>query len=184
VYVSDPLTEDRALIGSASADLWVRSSYQEADLGVTLSEVRPDGSETYIQSGVLRGTHRRTTPESTPLLPLMSGLEADAEPLPADEFVEARVEIFPFAHVIREGSRIRVSVHTPGGDKVRWKYILAEVPDGSYVDVGQSAAHPSKLVLPWVPTVTGYPDEVPENCESLRAQPCRDFEEFTNTPAG
>ena len=128
---------------------WIRSSYQEADLGVTLSEVRPDGSETYIQSGVLRGTHRRTTPESTPLLPLMSGLEQDAEPLPTDEFVEARVEIFPFAHVVREGSR-----------------------------------HPSKLVLPLVPTVTGYPEAVPENCQALRAQPCRDFEEYTNTPAG
>ena len=184
VFVSEPLTEDEPLIGSASADLWIRSSYQEADLGVTLSEVRPDGSETYIQSGVLRGTHRRTTPESTPLLPLMSGLEQDAEPLPTDEFVEARVEIFPFAHVVREGSRIRISVHTPGGDKVRWKYILAEVPDDAFVEVGHSAEHPSKVVLPLVPTVTGYPEAVPENCQALRAQPCRDFEEYTNTPAG
>lgn len=183
VFVSDPLTEDQPLIGSASADLWIRSSYQEADLGVTLSEVRPDGSETYIQSGVLRGTHRRTTAGSTPLLPLMSGLEEDAEPLPSDEFVEARVEIFPFAQVVRAGSRIRISVHTPGGDKVRWKYILAEVPDGAYVDVGHSAEHPSKVVLPLVPSVTGYPSAVPEDCHSLRAQPCRDYEEFTNTPA-
>jgi predicted acyl esterase len=183
VYVSEPLTEDQPFIGSASADLWIRSSYQEADLGVTLSEVRPDGSETYIQSGVLRGTHRRTTPASTPLLPLMTGLAEDAQPLPADEFVEARVEIFPFAHVVREGSRIRISVHTPGGDKVRWTYILAEVPDDSFVDVGQSGRYPSKLVLPLVPTVSGYPDEVPENCNALRAQPCRDFEEYANTPA-
>ena len=134
-------------------------------------------------SGVLRGTHPRTTAGSTPLLPLMSGLEEDAEPLPSDEFVEARVEIFPFAQVVRAGSRIRISVHTPGGDKVRWKYILAEVPDGAYVDVGHSAEHPSKVVLPLVPSVTGYPSAVPEDCHSLRAQPCRDFEEYTNTPA-
>lgn len=182
VFVSEPLGEDHPFIGSASADLWVRSSYQEADLGVTLSEVRPDGSETYIQSGVLRGTHRKLTPASTPLLPLMSGLEEDAAPLPDDEFVEARVEIFPFAHVVREGSRLRISVHTPGGDKVRWKYILAQVPDDAVVDVGHSPAHPSKLVLPLVPTVTGYPAAVPENCKSLRAQPCREFQEYTNTP--
>jgi predicted acyl esterase len=183
VYVSEPLTEDQPLIGSASADLWVRSSYQEADLGVTLSEVRPDGSETYIQSGVLRGTHRKTTAASTPLLPLMSGLAEDAEPFPTDEFVEARVEIFPFAHVVRAGSRIRISVHTPGGDKVRWTYILAEVPDDAVVDVGQSGRYPSKLVLPLVPTVTDYPDRVPENCNALRAQPCREFEEYPNTSA-
>jgi predicted acyl esterase len=184
VFVSEPLTEDQPLIGSASADLWIRSSYQEADLGVTLSEVRPDGSETYIQSGVLRGTHRKTSADSTPLLPRMSGLAEDAAPLPADEFVEARVEIFPFAQVVRAGSRIRISVHTPGGDKVRWKYILAEVPDDAVVDVGHSAAHPSKVVLPLVPTVTGYPAAVPENCNALRAQPCRDYEEYSNTPAG
>jgi len=183
VFVSDPLTEDQPFIGSASADLWIRSSYQEADLGVTLSEVRPDDSETYIQSGVLRGTHRRTMAESTPLLPLMSGLAEDAEPLPSDEFVEVRIEIFPFAHVVREDSRIRLSVHTPGGDKVLWKYILAEVPDGSFVDVGHSAAHPSKLVLPLVPGVNGYPDRVPENCNALRAQPCRNFVEYVNAAA-
>jgi predicted acyl esterase len=183
VYVSAPLEQDQPLIGSASADLWVRSSYQEADLGVTLSEVRPDGSETYIQSGVLRASHRKLLPSSTPLLPLQSGLAEDAEPLPADEFVEARVEIFPFAHVVRAGSRIRISVHTPGGDKVRWKYILAEVPDDATVDVGQSGRHPSRLVLPLVPSVTGYPAEVPEDCRSLRAQPCREFEPYENTTA-
>src|SRR5690606_8329142 len=51
VFVSEPLTEDLVMIGHASADLWVRSSADEADLGVTLSEVRPDGDETYVQSG-------------------------------------------------------------------------------------------------------------------------------------
>lgn len=183
VQVSAPVEEDLPLIGSASADLWIRSSYQEADLGVTLSEVRPDGSETYIQSGVLRASHRRLLPSSTPLLPLRSGTEADSELLPTDEFVEARVEIFPFAHVVRAGSRIRLSVHTPGGDKIRWKYILAEVPDGSYVDVGHSAAQPSKLVLPVVRSITGYPAEVPANCNALRAQPCREFRDYRNTTA-
>ena len=165
MFVSEPLTEDQPLIGSASADLWIRSSYQEADLGVTLSEVRPDGSETYIQSGVLRGTHRRTTAGSTPLLPLMSGLEDDAEPLPSDEFVEARVEIFPFAQVVRAGSRIRISVHTPGGDKVRWKYILAEVarrrprrrrPLGGAPVEGRAAAGAHRDRLP-----VGRPRELP-----------------------
>lgn len=61
------------------------------------------GSETYIQSGVLRGSHRKLARGSTPLLPLHTSLEEDAEPLPADEFVEARVELFPFADVLRTG---------------------------------------------------------------------------------
>jgi hypothetical protein len=74
-------------------------------------------------------------------------------------------------------------VHTPGGDKVEWTYILADVPDGSHVDVGHSPEHASKLVLPLVTSVTGYPDEVPENCDAVRAQPCREFQEYTNARA-
>lgn len=183
VFVSEPLEEDLVLIGSASADLWIRSSHSEADLGVTLSEVRPDGQETYIQSGVLRASHRALAEGSTELLPLHSGLAEDQQPLPEDEFVEARVEVFPFGHVLREGSRIRISVHTPGGDKVRWKYILADHPEGATVDVGHSSEHPSRLVLPRVDGVTGYPEERPA-CGALRAQPCRTFEEYENEPAG
>lgn len=184
VFVSPPLTEDEVLIGSASADLWIRSSAPEADLGVTLSEVRPDGSETYIQSGTLRASQRAVAEGSTDLLPLHSHTAEDAAPLPTDEYVEARVEVFPFAHIVRAGSRLRISVHTPGGDKVRWKYILAEHPEDATVDVGHSAAHPSKLVLPRVGGITGYPSAVPEDCKALRAQPCRDWEPYDNRPAG
>ncbi len=183
VFVSEPLTEDLVLAGSASADLWVRTDAGEADLGITLSEVRPDGKETYIQSGQLRASQRALAEGSTELLPLHSNAEEDAEPLPEDEFVEARVEIFPFAHIVRAGSRIRLSVHTPGGDRARWSFILAKDTEGSSVEVGHSADTPSKLVLPVVPGITGYPASVPANCHALRAQPCRDFEPYTNTPA-
>lgn len=183
VFVSPPLEEDLVLIGSASADLWIRSSAPEADLGVTLSEVRPDGAETYIQSGTLRASHRATTEGASELLPLHSHAEQDAEPVPDEEFVEARVEVFPFAHVVRAGSRLRLSVHTPGGDKVRWKYILADVPEGTTIDVAHQRSAPSALVLPVVSGVTGYPASLPRDCTALRAQPCRTFVEYTNTPA-
>lgn len=180
VFVSEPLDDDVVLIGSASADLWIRSSHDEADLGVTLSEVRPDGMETYVQSGVLRGSHRAVAEDADELLPRRTHLEADAEPLPTDEFVEARVEIFPFAHVVRAGSRIRLSVHTPGGDRARWTYELADHPEDAEVDVGHDARWPTRLVLPAIEGVDGYPAAVPEECTSLRAQPCRTFEEYSN----
>ena len=180
VFVSEPLEEDLVMIGPASADLWVRSSSDEADLGVTLSEVRPDDRETYVQSGVLRGSHRKLTSRSTELWPVHSGLERDAEPMPAGEFTQVRIGIFPFAHVFRAGSRIRISVHTPGGDKTRWTYVLADQPDGTTFDVAHTPEMPSRLVLPIVPGVAGYPPQVPSNCEALRAQPCRDAEEYPN----
>jgi uncharacterized protein len=180
VFLSEPLEEDVVMIGHGSVDLWVRSSADEADVGVTLSEVRPDSKETYIQSGVLRGSHRALAEGSTELLPLHDGLETSAEPMPAGEFTEMRAELFPFAHVFRAGSRIRISVHTPGGDKTRWTYILADHPPGTTIDVAHTAEMPSRLALPVVSGISGYPPEVPPDCGALRAQPCRDHRPYRN----
>ncbi|MEZ5240028.1 MAG: CocE/NonD family hydrolase [Microthrixaceae bacterium] len=182
VFVSDPLEEDLVLAGGASADLWIRSSTPEADVGVTLSEVRPDGKETYIQSGVLRASTREPGPDATELFPAQTDYEEDAAPMPVGEFEEVRVEIFPFAHVIRAGSRIRLSVHTPGGDRPRWSYILADGQEGATFDVGHSAATPSRLVLPVTGSITGYPEDLPP-CPGLRGQPCRDFVDYENQPS-
>lgn len=182
VFVSPPLEEDLALAGPASADLWIRSSTPEADIGVTLSEVRPDGKDVFIQAGVLRGSMREPAEEATELWAAHTGYEEDAEPMPVGEFTEARVEVFPFAHVIRRGSRIRLSVHTPGGDRPRWSYILADGQEDGTYDVGTFAGAPSRLVLPATGSITGYPAELPP-CPGLRGQPCRDFVEYQNTPA-
>lgn len=182
VFLTPPLEEDLTLFGGASADLWIRSSSPEADIGVTLSEVRPDGKETYIQSGVLRGSMRKPGPDATELFPAQTGYEENAEAMPTDEFTEARVEIFPFAQVIRKGSRIRLSVHTPGGDRPRWSYILADGQEGATFDVGHSKETPSRLVLPVTSSISGYPSALPP-CPGLRGQPCREHVEYENTPA-
>jgi hypothetical protein len=183
VFVGAPLTRDVVLAGTASADLWIRTDAADADLGVTLSEVRPDGKETYIQSGFLRASMRKVAEGSTELLPLHTGLESDAEPLPAGEFTEARVEILPFAHIVREGSRLRLSVHTAGGDKPRWSWILEPQPEGTTIDVGHSADHPSRLVLPVTNgLLEDYPATLPP-CPGLRGQPCRDHVPYENEPA-
>jgi predicted acyl esterase len=182
VFLSAPLEDDLALAGPASADLWIRSSTPEADIGVTLSEVRPDGKEVFIQAGVLRGSMRATADEATELWPTHTGYEEDAEDMPVGEFTEARVEVFPFAHVLRAGSRIRLSVHTPGGDRPRWSYILAPGQQGATFDVGTFAAAPSRLVLPATDEIRDYPAALPP-CPGLRGQPCRDFAPYANTPA-
>ena len=73
VFVSSPLAADTVLLGGGSADLWIRSSGSDADLGLTLSEVRPDGKETYLQSGYLRASparRARRPPISTPTTPV------------------------------------------------------------------------------------------------------------------
>jgi len=97
-YTSAALDADTVVVGSGSVDLWVESSADDTDLEVTISEVRPDGTEMYIQSGWLRASHRALDEAaSTEVLPVQTHLEADAEPLPAGELTPVRIELFPFA---------------------------------------------------------------------------------------
>ena len=181
VFVSAPLSSDTVILGGGSADLWIRSSGTDADLGVTLSEVRPDGKETYLQSGYLRASMRKPGPDATELDPDHSGTEADTQPLTPGEWTEARVPVLPVGHVLRQGSRLRISIHTPGGDKPRWSWIVDPNAKPT-IDIGHDRAHPSSLVLPVVPGATGYQKALPA-CPSLRGQPCRTYEPYTNTPA-
>ena len=53
-----PLVADTTVIGSGSVDLWIASDAGDTDLEITISEVRPDGQEMYVQSGWLRVSHR------------------------------------------------------------------------------------------------------------------------------
>jgi uncharacterized protein len=110
-WVSEPLARDVVIAGPSSLDLHLRSSAPDTDLQVTLSEVRPDGNETYVQNGWLRASHRKLDPRrSTPIDPVPTHLRRDAAPLRRGRFSLVRVPIWPVAHAFRAGSRIRVTV--------------------------------------------------------------------------
>ena len=44
---------------AARVNLWVRSSTPDVDLQATISEVRPDGNETFVQNGWIRASERK-----------------------------------------------------------------------------------------------------------------------------
>jgi len=179
-FLGEPLAQDTVMIGTGSVDLWIRSTATEADLEVNLTDVRPDGQESYVQSGWLRATHRKLSGASTELLPVHTHLEADAEALTPGEWTEARILLMPFVHIFRAGSRIRVSVDTPGASRARWKFILADLDDQVRHSVAHSSERLSSVVLPVVNNVD-VPTERPA-CNALRGQPCRDYVPFNNTP--
>jgi predicted acyl esterase len=169
-WATGPLGDDTVVIGSGSVDLWLQSNLGDTDLEVTISELRPDGQELYVQSGWLRASHRALdADESTELRPVHTHREEDAAPLPDDRFELVRVEIFPFAQAFRAGSRIRLSVDAPGGNRPVWEFDT--IAGGEQVTIAHDAAFPSALVLPVVDGVD-VPAEYP-GCNSLRGQPCR-----------
>jgi hypothetical protein len=181
IFDSAPMDADQVMLGSASVDLWVRSPVDDADLEVNLIEIRPDGQERYIQSGWLRASVRAPGPQASPLWPAQAFHAEDAKALVPGEWTAARVGVPAFAHVLRKGSRLRVTVDTPGDSRASWMFALKTFPGTVKYDVAHNAAYPSSVVLPVVPGLTA---ETPlPACPSLRGQQCRDFVAYTNVAA-
>ncbi len=179
-YATPPLKRDVTVVGPGSVDLWLRSSAADSDLQVTLSEIRPDGLETYVQSGYLRASHRKLDDaRSTKTHPVQTHLEADAAPLPGGAFVPVRVELYSVSHVFRKGSRIRVSVEAPGGDRVAWAFETPATNGQVLNEISRGGKRASRLVLSVVPTSKDTPDDLPP-CPSLRGQPCRTYAPAVN----
>ena len=178
-YASESLTSDVVMAGSGSVDLWISSTLRDVDLQVTLSEIRPDGQEMYVQNGWLRASHRALdVAASSVLRPMRTDHRADARDLPAGEFVLARIELFPFAHAFHAGSRLRLTIDAPGGSRPLWKFAAIPGDGTGMVSVARSAARPSRIVLPVVPGID-VPTALPR-CPSLRGQPCRQYADFEN----
>ncbi len=177
-FITPPLAHDVVVVGPASMNLEVESTALDTDLQVTISEVRPDGKELFIQTGVLRASDRAlNTAASTAISPVPTYLAQDARNLPRGKFVEVRVPILPFAYAFRAGSRIRVTISAPGGDRPAWQFDTYQT-HGNVVDtLHLGGIQPTQLVLPVIPGITP-PDPQPA-CPSLRGQPCR-----TYVPAG
>ena len=177
-FTTAPLTEDKVMAGSASLDLLVSSTAPDTDFEVTLSEVRPDGQEMFVQQGWLRASHRKEAGAtfnglsglSTELRPFQTHEALDIQPLVPTQPTEMRVEIFPFAHTFRAGSRIRIAVAAPHLYPDLWGFVGLPIPAQNTIHAGPGA---SSVVLPVIEgAVAGAPLQPTENC-GLRNQPCR-----------
>jgi hypothetical protein len=142
------------VVGAGALRAWVDASTPIVDLQVTVSEVRPDGLETYVQSGWRRAALRR------------------------GRFTPVAVPLYYEGHVYRAGSRIRITISAPGGDQPTWAFSDLTPAGRATVRVAHSRAMPSRLFLPVVPGIavpTGLPP-----CPGLRGEPCRRYVPLTN----
>jgi len=178
-FTSPVLTKDSVIVGSSSANLWVQSSKADTDLQVGVSEVRPDGKETLVQDGWLRASHRKLdAAKSTALSPFPTHLQGDAANLPSGEYTLVRVPVYAFGHVFRAGSRIRITVMAPGGDRQIWDFDTIE--DGTTTNtLSLGGSKPSAVVLPVIPAATAKGTSLPP-ATALRGQPSRTYAAATN----
>jgi hypothetical protein len=181
-YVTAPLSANTVVFGGGAVRLWIKAGAPSVDLQATITEVRPDGRETYVQSGWLRANERALDARaSTPLAPVLSLRAADVAPLPRGQFTQVTIPLYVEGHVYRRGSRIRVTVSAPGGDQPVWAFGETRPAGSTRVTIAHSRAMPSRLLLPvvgGVPVPAGLPP-----CPGLRGEPCRTYAPSANVPA-
>ncbi|HEY3833873.1 MAG TPA: CocE/NonD family hydrolase [Acidimicrobiia bacterium] len=185
-YVSAPLAANTTVIGSGAAYLWVKSSTPDVDLQVTISEVRPDGNETFVQNGYIRASERKLSTNSnnmfkqpsTTLQPIPTFAPGDAAPMPAGKYVEVAVPLYYEGHAYRAGSRIRVTIAAPNGAQPVWSFAETVPSSTAGVSIAFSPSMPSSIVLPVVPGLS-VPSALPA-CPSLRNEPCRAYTSLVN----
>jgi uncharacterized protein len=181
-YLTSPLTGNTTVIGAGAVKLWVRSSTPNVDLQATISEVRPDGKESFVQSGWLRANERKLdAAKSTPLEPVLSLRQSDVAPMPAGQYVPLTIPLYYEGHAYRAGSRIRVTIAAPNGDQPIWSFGETDPAGTATVSIAHSLQRPSSLVLPVVPGVS-VPTGLPP-CPGLRGEPCRTYQALANRAA-
>src|SRR5690606_26185957 len=174
---------DTVFAGPAVADLYVASDASDVHVQVSVSEVRPDGTEYLVQNGWLDIGHRAEDRRRSDGLEVVHRFTEDAyEPLRPGRFVRARIDIPSFAHAFRAGSRLRLSIATPGRNHATWEF--ANPDDGTVPThrVARSASMPSALVLSRLEGVD-VPAVEPAPCPGLRGQACRPFVPTDNMAA-
>jgi predicted acyl esterase len=157
-YLTEPLAANTTVVGAGAVKVWVRSSKPSVDLQATASEVRPDGIETFVQNGWVRG-----------------------DELKPGRFVPVTIPLYYEGHAYRAGSRIRVTIAAPYGTQPVWSFSQTEPKGSTKVAIAYSRKMPSKLQLPVVPGVqvpTGLPP-----CPGLRGEPCRPYQPLVNRVA-
>ncbi len=184
-YVSAPLTENAVAVGAGAIHLWVKSSTPDVDLQATVSEVGPEGNETFVQDGWMRASERalaktannifKQTPTLLEPIPSVKKMT----PMPAGRFVPITIPLYFEGHVYRAGSRVRLTIAGPNGTQPIWSSTETQPAGGTaQVSIKFSPTKAASLILPIVPGVS-VPTTQPA-CPSLRNEPCRVYRAFVN----
>jgi predicted acyl esterase len=107
-YLSPPMTEDVEVIGPAALYFYAAIDQDDTNWIIKIADVDKHGSELELGTNYLKASHRALdTGRSTPLQPYHP--HRTSEPVVPGEIYEYAVELLPFAHVFREGHRIKLS---------------------------------------------------------------------------
>ena len=114
---------------------------------------------------------RRSTPCPT-------YLAADRRALPKGRFTLVRIPVDPIAHTFRAGTRLRIVISAPGGDRPSWTFDTPATHGAVLDTVALGGTHGSSLVVNEVGGVV--PSSALPACGALRGEPCRAYAPLGN----
>jgi hypothetical protein len=197
-YETAPLSDNLIVAGPVMIDLWASMIGTDADFFVTVSDVWPDGSISYIARGLLKASHRAIDParsyyvdasgetcvgytKQDPDLScdnagytLVQPYRPHTNPQPVTplDINRYQIEIFPIGHIFRKDHKILVQVYTPPQVDGLWGYTATQHQPAA-VTIYHDDAHRSVLQLPVVPTTdTPIPSTPPTDCRVPAGFPC------------
>ncbi len=153
-FRSAPVTENTVIAGPITSTLYISSTSPDPEFFVQLIDEAPDGSRTYLQRGMLKGSHRAYDAGMSdwdgsvlyrPFHP-----HTNPQPVTPGQTYEYLIEVFPVGHVFRPGHRIVVKVHTPPAADSFYAYVPKRAPGVN--TVFHDATRPSRIMLPLQPT--------------------------------
>ena len=154
VFSTKKFDKPTALIGPATATLFMSSTAPDTELFVQVIDEAPDGSRYFVQRGLLKASHRAIMPglsdrlrDGTIYRPYRPHTNPQLiEPGAVNRYL---VEIFPFGHVFRPGHKLIVKVTAPPAVDSYYAYIPKR-PAGVNT-LYRGGKTPSSLMLPFVP---------------------------------
>ena len=176
VFTSKKFSEPTAIIGPATATLFMSSTAPDTEVFVQIIDEAPDGSRYYVQRGMLKASHRAIMPGLSDRLS-NGTIYRPHRPHTNPTLVEPGaiyrylVEIFPFGHVFRPGHKLIVKVHTPPAVDSYYAYIPKRPAGVNTLYYGGKQA--SSLMLPFVPLDGVQLKSAPKPCalEDIRCTP-------------
>jgi putative CocE/NonD family hydrolase len=121
------------------------------DFFVRVADEFPDGSVVPLQRGVLRATHRQLDEERTlynddgeivrPYHP-----HTNRETILPGKVYRYDIEVWPLAHLLREGHRLVVRIHSPPATDGIWSYEPLDTPGVNTIH--RSSEYPSSVLFP------------------------------------
>lgn len=173
-FETEPFQETTTIAGPMLLEFYASLGGVDTDFFVTVNDVYPDGSISYLQRGMLRASMRAVNEDRSyktedgllyqPWYPFTNPTKVTP-----GEVNRYLIEIFPHAQVFRPGHKLRVQIMTPPVTDGLWGYTPKHEP--AAVTIHHDEEHPTNLLLPFV-----EPDEplaeAPEGCGIPNGFPC------------